>query len=269
MSGSSSDRLAQRLEQLAGTVDQLAKRSEETETRQKISAYGSQLRSHLAAAEAAIKAAETDLAAAHDNGEGQAVAAAQRKLAEAISNRDSTTRKLEEHKAAVAEYDRRQSEAVSASSAQTTKTADDTTQKEPDRTNLDAWTAKNDWYGVDPDLTQAANEIDSAIRKAGVISVGSKAYFDAVDKQMAARYPDRFRGAAQGAGGGSHGGGGGSSSRAASAAGRIPADVIDSWKRMGINTDDPEVMTRMVKNREALVEKGILPEQPQYGRVRA
>ncbi len=36
---------------------------------------------------------------------------------------------------------------------------------------------------------------------------------------------------------------------------------------MGIDTSDDKALERMIKNREALVHKGILPEQPAYGTV--
>jgi len=48
-------------------------------------------------------------------------------------------------------------------------------------------------YGVDTDMTKAAHEVDRSIREAGVIPVGSQEYFKAIDRQMAQKYPDRFR----------------------------------------------------------------------------
>jgi len=43
--------------------------------------------------------------------------------------------------------------------------------------------------------------------------------------------------------------------------------VIEGWERMGINVKDDKTLQRMVRNQEALVAKGILPQERQYGSV--
>ena len=49
--------------------------------------------------------------------------------------------------------------------------------------------------------------------------------------------------------------------------GRINKTIAEGYRRMGIDIDDPKVAERMLKNRQAAVEKGILPEQPIQGSI--
>jgi hypothetical protein len=135
-----------------------------------------------------------------------------------------------------------------------------------DTTNLDNWKKSNaSWYGIDSDMTKAAHSIDASIRAAGVLEPGSSQYFEAVDRQMRQKFPDRFEGSPQtggGSGGSTYTGGGNNRQQT-----RIPATVAEGYRRMGIDIDDPEVAKRMVANREIAVRKGWLPEKPNMGRI--
>ena len=111
-------------------------------------------------------------------------------------------------------------------------------------------------------MTRAAHEIDGRIRAAGAIPVGSKEYFKAIDREMSSRFPDKFGGTPTTAGGG---GGGGTSPRK----GRIAQSIVEGWRRMGINVNDPKVIERMTKHRELAVSKGILPQEPVGGAIRS
>lgn len=134
-----------------------------------------------------------------------------------------------------------------------------------DTTNLDSWKSKHSsWYGVDKDMTKAAHEIDGKIRDAGVITPGTKEYFDAVDRQMSALVPGKLSGSPQT---GSRSGGSGAGEGGRGGGQRIAASVAEGYRRMGINVDDPKVAARMIANREKAVQKGFLPAVPVTGRI--
>lgn len=134
-----------------------------------------------------------------------------------------------------------------------------------DTTNLDSWKSKHSsWYGVDKDMTKAAHEIDGKIRDAGVITPGTKEYFDAVDRQMSALFPGKLSGSPQT---GSRSGGSGAGEGGRGGGQRIAASVAEGYRRMGINVDDPKVAARMIANREKAVQKGFLPAVPVTGRI--
>lgn len=134
-----------------------------------------------------------------------------------------------------------------------------------DTTNLDSWKTKHSsWYGVDKDMTKAAHEIDAKIKDAGVITAGTREYFDAIDRQMSALFPGKLSGSPQT---GSRSGGSGSDAGGPRGGQRIAASVAEGYRRMGINVDDPKVAARMIANREKAVQKGFLPAQPVSGRI--
>ncbi len=188
----------------------------------------------------AVDQAEKALADAFDDGDGTEIAKAQRKLAEATAE----AKRVEVQAQGIANN-------RGWSRGSNNSGGDD----ELDTTNLDNWkSSHSDWYGVDKDMTKAAHEIDAAIRGAGVLEPGSREYFIAIDKQMAQKYPDRFRGTPPtGSGGGSHYPRGGTQ--------RIEKEIAEGYRRMGIDIDDPVVAKRMIANRETAVQKGLLPAQ--------
>jgi hypothetical protein len=240
--------LEKRLEQMQGDFSnyvQNTRQQTENAEREKIE-RGMEIA--LRRADDAISAAERALATAYDEGEGAVIAKAQRELSEAVAKKERTEVEVQQAK--------NQLEAR----VQAAKTP------KQDTTNLDAWKAKNeDWYGVNAEMTKKAHEFDRQVRAAGVLQVGTQEYFAAVDRLMVARYPEYFGGSPSSA----------TITPGAAAGGkqegkiRFGRDQIDAWKRMGINTDDPETLKRMAANRQTAVEKGFLPEEPARGRVRS
>lgn len=235
--------LEQRLEKMGSAIDSLLTRDQRSKragekdeaTRKVVTAIQTKQRE--------VDAAEQALAAAYEEGEGLAIAKAQRKLSELTA---AVERMKSEGKAYLARFDERE----------------DNDDGQPDTTNLDRWRSRNAaWYGVDAELTKASHEIDRQIRAAGALEVGSNEYFEAIDRQMQKRFPDRLKGSP------------GAASQSTDTAGtsrgvtRIPAAVADGWRRMGVNIDDPEVAKRMLSHRQTAVSKGILSEKPAYGRV--
>lgn len=212
----------------------------------------------LKAAEAAVDTAQDELAKAFDDGDGKTIAAAQRKLNEATVERERVRQDEANVKAAIAER-QRQAEKKQKGGGE-----------KLDTTNLNQWKADNKtWYGIDTEMTAEAHAADAQIRKAGVIAPGSPEYFDAVNRHMAAKYPDKFKGSPAGQGMNGNGNGSGERERQTANGTRIPASIADGYRRMGIDIDTPEVAQRMVKHRETAVAKGLLPAEPVIARVRA
>lgn len=247
-----------RLNRLAETLGGMQRNEESREIRSRIGAQEYQISQKLASAAGAVTRAEEALARAHDDGDGQAIARANRALVESVAARENAKAEKAEFDQIKQDITRRQGGASGAPGNAGQQTAQDA----KDTTNLNSWKDSNKlWYGVDADLTKAAHEIDKQIRAAGVIPVGSQKYFEAIDRQMAQRYPEKFRSAPD------TGSGGGGRQPAPSRGGRIPQTVLDGWARMGIDVNDDKALARMVKNREVLANKGILPTEPQYGQV--
>jgi hypothetical protein len=251
------DGIEDRLNRITSALSSIARDNEVRETQSRISNAEAQMRQRLAQSETAVTLAERKVAEAYDSGDGATIARANRNLTEAIATREGV-------KADVREFERFKKDAETRKQqppSQRQQDADPEGAK--DTRNLNDWKSRNSsWYGVDVDMTKAAHEVDKTIREAGVIPVGSQEYFKAIDRQMAQRYPDKFRSTPSTAGGGS-----GQSPAPQRQDGRIPQSVLDSWSRMGINVNDDKVLQRMVRNQEALVAKGILPQERQYGAV--
>jgi hypothetical protein len=200
-------------------------------------------------AERAVLDAETALATAYDDGEGLEIAKAQRKLSEAVAKVERRDADLESWKAQV-------KAAEAKAKAAPPKAGGDL-----DDTNLRDWKTKHStWYGVDAEMTKASHEIDRQIRAAGVLSVGSKEYFEAIDRSLSQKYPDKFGGTPQGMTGSQQ-------QQNTATKGRINRSIADGYRRMGINIDDPKTAERMLKHRETAVQKGILPQQPIQGSI--
>lgn len=237
--------LEQRLARITQSVEGLTAQQQRERAMGAVSARSSELANAKRAAEDGVNAAEAKLAEAYDNGEGIEIAKAQRALTEAVAKRERADMELSDFQRQVKAAEAKKPDGGSM-----------------DDTNLRDWKNRHStWYGVDAEMTKASHEIDRQIRAAGVLSVGSKEYFNAIDRAMSQKYPDRF--------GGSPNSSGGSRGAAPNSSGRmtINRSVADGYRRMGINIDDPKVAERMVKNRQVLVEKGILPAQPVTGPV--
>lgn len=247
-----------RLNRITQAITGITRDQETREIRQRVDSVEQSIRQRTTQAENAVTIAERRVAEAYDSGDGATIARANRMMTEAIATRESV-------KAEAQEFARRKKQLDAQQQApQRGDQVQDADEGAKDTRNLNDWKTRNSsWYGVDTDLTKAAHEVDRAIRTAGVIPVGSQEYFKAIDRQMAQKFPDRFRSTPSTAGAD----GQGNRQPAPRQQGRIPQNVIDSWGRMGIDVKDDKVLARMVRNQEALVSKGILPQERQYGTV--
>lgn len=254
--------IEQRLNRITESVAALTKRDQDREVRaasERLKGYEAQIANAIRDAEGAVDAAERAMAQAHEDGDPLSIAKATRRLTDAVAEREAVRLEKREFDRAKAAQQERRTGGSEGARGQRTEPAQGTR----DTTNLNDWKSRNsEWYGVDTDMTKAAHEIDKQIRQAGVIPVGSQDYFKAIDRQMAQRYPDRFKSSPNTSGAGGTPAGGQRPST-----GRIPRDVLDTWAKMGINVQDDKVLERVVKGREQLVAKGILPQEPAYGRV--
>jgi hypothetical protein len=247
-----------RLNRITSAISGIERNNEAREAQSRIATVETQLRQRVAQADTAVTLAERRVAEAYDAGDGAQIARANRNLTEAVAARETV--KLD-----VREFDRfKQNGERQRAAPQAQQPPQGGDEGAKDTRNLNDWKSRNSsWYGVDTDMTKAAHEVDRSIREAGVIPVGSQEYFKAIDRQMAQRYPDRMRSTPDTAGSG----GGRPQAPSRQGGGRIPQSVLDSWGRMGININDDKTLQRMVRNQEALVAKGILPPERQYGAV--
>lgn len=247
-----------RLSRITDAISGLTRDNEAREIQSRLSSHETSLRQRVAQADTAVTLAERRVAEAYDSGDGATIARANRQMTEAIATRENVKAEVQEFTRNKQELERRRT----APQAQQQPQGGEEGAK--DTRNLNDWKTRNSsWYGVDTDMTKAAHEVDRSIREAGVIPVGSQEYFKAIDRQMAQRYPDKMRSTPDTAGAG----GGRPQAPQRQGGGRIPASVLDGWARMGINVNDDKTLQRMVRNREALVAKGIMPAEPQYGVV--
>jgi hypothetical protein len=247
-----------RLNRITSAIAGITRDNEARDVQSRISTVETQLRQRSAQAETAVTIAERRVAEAYDAGDGATIARANRNLTEAIAAREGVKLDIREFDRLKQSGDRRQAQQQPQQQPQGGEDG------AKDTRNLNDWKTRNSsWYGVDTDMTKAAHEVDRSIREAGVIPVGSQEYFKAIDRQMAQRYPDKMRSTPDTAGAG----GGRSQAPQRQGGGRIPQSVLDGWSRMGINVNDDKTLQRMVRNREALVAKGIMPAEPQYGVV--
>ena len=242
--------LEQRLARVTGAVEGMTAQQKQQGQIAAIQAKDTELMGAKKEAENAVAAAEQKLAQAYDDGEGLEIAKAQRLLSESVAKVERRDADLENWRAQVKAAERKQQAAPA-------KTGGDL-----DDSNLQGWKQKHSqWYGVDAEMTKASHEIDRQIREAGVLSVGSKEYFDAIDRSLSQKYPDRFGGTPETTTAG------GQQMNNTPIKGRINKTIADGYRRMGIDIDDPKVAERMLKNREVAVQKGILPSQPVQGSI--
>lgn len=252
------DKFEKRLDDMARAINGFQTEQKTRETRSQIANYEAQINSKVRSTQQAVDAAERDLAKAFEDGDGNAIARAQRTMTERVADRERAVNAQQQFKREKQDMEARQGGRSGSPGSQQGE------QPQLDTTNLNDWKSRNSsWYGVDTEMTKAAHEINRRIREAGVIPVGTPEYFAAIDRQMAQKYPSKFNsapetsGSRQGAGSGQQ----------QSNAGRIPNSVLDSWERMGIDVNDDKVLKRMVNNRSRLADKGILPAEPAYGSV--
>lgn len=252
-------KIEQRLDGVTKALRGMESEQKTREQKSRLATQEAHLASQVHQTKRAVDAAERDLSAAFDTGDGAAIAKAQRALTERVAERERASNAQQYFKSQIKETESR-------SGGSSGNPGDARPQEtELDTTNLNNWKKKHgSWYGVDTEMTKAAHEVSDRIVKNGVITVGSPEYFEAIDRQMSQRFPSKFGSAPETAGGGGSEDG---RRERGSSTGRIPREVIDGWARMGINVDDDKTLQRMVKNRQSLADKGILPGEPAYGRV--
>lgn len=252
--------LESRIGEMAQRMSEMAQSDRARRAQEELRTFENTLEQRVASAKSEVTAAEAALADAYDTGDGVQIARAQTKLSEAVSNRDRQLQNKENYDLRRREEERRQGGGSGAPG-----TGGAQPQQQPDTTNLNAWRNRNrSWYGIDEEMTQTARDADARIRKAGAIPVGSTEYFEAIDRVMKQRHPDKFGGTPPTAGGG-----GGGSRPSNGAGGRVAQSVLDGWRRMGIDTSDPKTVERMIKHRSTLADKGILPAQPVNAPIKA
>jgi len=233
---------------MGGAIDRLLNQTKQQQQKSQEGELERRIADYVNKATKEVDDAEAALVAAYDDGEGAEIARAQRVVAQKAARLERVTAEADSARAQLKNSERREGGAR--------------TESELDTTNLNSWKSKHSsWYGVDAEMTKAAHEIDAKIRAAGVITAGTKEYFDAVDRQMSQRYPDRLGGTPP------VGGGSGGDAPAPRGQTRIAASIADGYRRMGIDIDNPEVAKRMLANRQKAVNKGWLPEQPVNGRI--
>jgi hypothetical protein len=259
---SATDKFERRLNDLASAMTSMQQSQRQREARSQIASQEAKVARDVQEAQRAVDTAEKDLANATEDGDSQAIAKAQRKLSESIADRERKTNIQDNFRQQIRQMEQRQGGSTG------TPGANDAQQppgdQKLDTTNLEDWKSRNSsWYGVDDEMTKAAHEINQKIRDAGVIPVGSREYFKAIDNQMRQRYPHKFNSAPATESGRQ----GTSQSSGRSSDGHIPQSVVDGWAAMGIDVNDDKVLQGMVEKRKKLVDKGILPESPAYGRI--
>ena len=249
--------LEARIAQLQQTLTSVTQR-DEMRTRETQAQREAATIDHMVTSSAGkVEAAQRKLTAAYETGEAAAIAAATAEVSAASAEHIAAKMQKSSYDAA----QRRQQEAPR---TQQTEAA-----PKVDTTNLQKWRQRNsEWYGVDPEMTEAALQADRAIREQKVLEVGSDAYFRAIDARLRARFPDRMPAAgtpaAQASGGRPTAGAGNGGPKET---GRIPEHVAEGFRRMGFDMDDPEVVARLLKSRQTAVQKGLLPEKPISDRV--
>lgn len=250
----SDDRVAALEARLAQLTSILTSQQQATQQRDAQMQVQSQIENAAAIvrdSESKITTARNKLAQAYESADSALIAAATADLSTATAEATAAKMNLESVKRQVA----------AAQQAQPAR------QEKLDDSNLRNWRDRNkDWYGVDPDLTRAALETDREVRNERILEVGSVQYFNAIDARLRAKFPEKFqtnanpsqfqvqRGAPMNP-----------SSQQQGV--RISASVADSFRRMGLNVDDPAVAKQLVQARETAVQKGFLPATPVTDRI--
>ena len=240
------DHMQSQLDKLGAAVQTLVDRDKKNTQSNEVTDLKRRIGAAIGKKQKEVEAAENALAEAYEDGEGIAIAKAQRALSEATA---VVERMKAEGQAAVRDLE---------AQAKAAEGGDG----DLDTSNLDKWKDRNKmWFGVDEAMTRDALAIGRSIEQQGQIETDSHQYYEAIDREMQRKYPDRLKGSPGAAPQPTDTGT--TNARVT----RIPQAVADGWRRMGINVDDPEVAKRMLGHRQSAVDKGILPEEPRYGRV--
>ena len=235
--------LAAQVSRLATDLAQINSSRTADNQRAQIEAAQARVDHAVTEASSAVDAAERALAAAFEEGDPAKTARAQRVLSEATAKHERTRADAEAFKRQRAENERRAQQQPVAPAA--------------DTKNLDAWKDRNrEWYGIDAEMTRISHEIDRGIRSAGTYAVGSEQYFQAIDRAMKQRFPDRFAGAPASQSARADGGNNGQPP-----ARRYSPSIQRGMGAFGMTAEQWDAA------RAKAVEKGLLSTTPATGRV--
>lgn len=257
-SGGGSDRLAAIEQRLAKMTDALTTVVSSTAQRQKddeTSAEVARAQRLVSDAESKVATAKAELTAAYESGDASRISDATAKLtrftteATAAGMNFNSVKHRAKNPAPAAQQ--------TAPSGQQNTTVDDT--------NLRDFRTANEWYDTDPDMTAAAKKAHREIAGEGLLDVGSKAYFNAIEARVRAQFPDRVR--AQPAGAFTPPRGAAMSGRQEEQSDRIPASIAEGYRKMGIDIDNADIAKKMIEARKVAVSKNFLPEKPVLDRV--
>ena len=240
--------LEDKLNNLQTTLANMQKSTQTAQQQSQMAQAKARVDQAVTEAENAVNSAETALTSALEGGEPAEIAKAQRQLADASAGAERKRADRDNFVAQIKAAEKRDGGG---------RTESATAQPAMNTSNLDQWKDRNkDWYGVDAEMTRVSHEVDSGIRAAGTYTVGSKDYFDAIDRALKKRFPDRFSGAPASASARDDGGNaGGSAPR------RYDRDVQRSMEAFGLSPEKWDAA------RQKAVEKGFLAETPARGRV--
>jgi hypothetical protein len=256
--GGGGDRLAaieQRLAKLADAVTTVASSTAQRQKEDETNAEVARAQRLVSDAESKVATAKAELTAAYESGDAARISDATAKL----------TRFTTEATAAGMNFNSVKARAKNPPAQQPATPAGGQTQTTVDDTNLREFRTANEWYDTDPDMTAAAKKAHREIAAEGLLDVGSKAYFNAIEARVRAQFPDRVR--AQPAGAFTPPRGATMTTRADDQADRIPASIAEGYRKMGIDIDNADVAKKMVEARKIAVAKNFLPEKPVLDRV--
>lgn len=131
-----------------------------------------------------IESAKRSLRAAIEQSDTDAQLAAQEELAKSYA--DAAT--VRERKRAFEDYQRKQEEEAKRVPAQQRQQAQQQPQYDPRAVQ---WAAKNDWFGKDQIMTQAALAVDAELKSEG-FDPSDDEYYDEVDRRLSEQFPEKM-----------------------------------------------------------------------------
>ena len=243
--------LTSKVNQLANMLGSVVKDTQTERAKREQARVTTDLDAAIAKADREVEAAKAQLTKVQDEGTASEIADAHAALSQAIATRTTRSTQVEAAK------EQMKREAERPATAEKPAQSDEA---------LKAWMGRNPWYNNDAPMTAAAKAAHTQLANEGKFVVGSRAYWTEIDNQMRQKFPDRFAGAPAAV---SPTGGDPSTTSAAPGQVRVQRSVVDGWRKMGLDVDNPEVLQRLaVTNRQAAVDKGILGPTPVTARIR-
>jgi hypothetical protein len=260
--GAGEDRLGaieQRLAQLSGVLTTVASATAQRQKEDETSAEVNRAAKLVTDAETKVNTAKNELTAAYESGDAARISEATAKLTRFTTEATAASMNLTNVRA-------RANRPAAQPAAQQQQRPTGQPAKTVDDTNLRDFRTANDWYDTDPDMTAAARKAHREIAAEGLLDVGSKAYFNAIEARVRSQFPDRVRAAPTG-GYTAPKGSPMTNNRADEGSDRIPSSIADGYRRMGIDVDNADTARSLVEARKTAVRKGFLTEKPVLDRV--